>query len=293
MNKMKAEPKRIVVKVGTSSLIDKHGNININSIDGLAYSLTKLQEQGKEVILVSSGAIGVGIIALDLPCRPSSIPAQQAVAAVGQAKLMDIYCRYFQNYQQQTAQVLMTKDVVDYSQSRQNVTNTLEELLAMKIIPIVNENDVVTIDNLDRLTKFGDNDQLSAIVNELVDSDLLIVLSDVDGFYSANPAKDKTAKLHHCITNIDESLLQEAGGCGSQWGTGGMNSKLKAAKKVMLAGKTMILANGKDPRIILDIVKGKKVGTIFKKNTDLHLLERKTPQLSAVKDNPVFKNIEL
>lgn len=264
MNIISQEPKRIVVKVGTSTLIYPNGNINLASIDELAFTLTDLQNRGKQVILVSSGAIGVGLNTLNLPQRPTSIPAQQAVAAVGQAELMEIYSRRFQTYSQQTAQVLMTRDIVDYPQSRGNVVNTLEELLKRKIIPIINENDAVAIDELDHLTKFGDNDQLSAIVNGLTRSELLIMLSDVDGFYSDNPLKNKAAKLHRRITQINETLLLQAGGAGSQWGTGGMASKLKAAQRVLDANGTMILANGKHPRIIFDIVKGKEIGTLFK-----------------------------
>src|SRR5699024_2516224 len=264
MNIIRQEPKRIVVKVGTSTLIHHNGDINLTSIDELALTLTDLQNRGKEVILVSSGAIGVGLNTLNLFQRPTSIPAQQAVAAVGQTELIGIYSQRFQTYNQKTAQVLMTRDIVDYPQSRFNVVNTLEELLNMKIIPIINENDTVAIDELDHLTKFGDNDQLSAIVSNLTHSELLIMLSDVDGFYSDNPMKNKQAKLHRHITQIDGTIFLQAKGSGSQWGTGRMTSKLKAAKQVLKTDGAMVLANGKHPHIISDIVKGKEIGTLFK-----------------------------
>ncbi|EEI56097.1 amino acid kinase family, partial [Enterococcus faecalis EnGen0297] len=171
------QAKRIVIKVGTSSLIYPNGNINLKAIDQLAFTLSDLSNQGKEIILVSSGAIGVGLNKLNLSVRPTTIPEQQAVAAVGQAELMNIYNQRFSTYSQQMAQVLLTRDVIEYPESRNNVTNTFEQLLKMNIIPIVNENDTVAIEELDHLTKFGDNDQLSAIVCQIVQADLLVMLS--------------------------------------------------------------------------------------------------------------------
>lgn len=258
------EPKRIVVKVGTTTLIYPNGNINLASIDELALVLTDLQNRGKEVILVSSGAIGVGLNQLQLNQRPISIPEQQAVAAVGQAELMDIYNQRFQIYSQKTAQVLLTRDIVEYPESRNNVINTLEELLNMGIIPIINENDTVAVDELDHLTKFGDNDQLSAIVSELTRAELLIMLSDIDGFYTDNPLKNSQAQLYQRITEIDDKLMEQAGASNNHLGTGGMASKLKAAKRVLDAKGSMILANGKQPKIIFDILNGAEVGTLFK-----------------------------
>lgn len=264
MYKENLEPKRIVVKVGTTTLIYPNGNINLASIDELALVLSDLQNRGKEVILVSSGAIGVGLNQLQLSQRPVSIPEQQAVAAVGQAELMDIYSQRFQVYSQQTAQVLLTRDIVEYPESRNNVINTLEELLNMGIVPIINENDTVAIDELDHLTKFGDNDQLSAIVSELTRAELLIMLSDVDGFYSDNPLKNTQAKLYQRITKIDDELMKQAGTSNNHLGTGGMVSKLKAAKRVLDAKGSMVLANGKRPKIIFDILNGADIGTLFK-----------------------------
>lgn len=256
--------KRIVIKIGTSSLIYPNGNINLSGIDELAFVLADLRNRGKEIILVSSGAVGVGMNKLKLPQRPVKIPEQQAVAAVGQSELMTIYNQRFQAYSQQTAQILMTRDIVEFPQSRQNVCNTLEQLLKMNIIPIINENDTVAVDELDHLTKFGDNDQLSAIVTELVQADVLIMLSDIDGFYSGHPSLDDSAKLYSEVTKITEALMKQAGGKGSQLGTGGMSSKLQAAQRILKSHQKMVLANGKHPKIIFDILAGKNVGTLFK-----------------------------
>lgn len=256
---------RIVVKVGTSTLIYANGTVNLQAIDQLAFVLTELTHQEKEVILVSSGAIGAGLSKLGMDHRPHTIPAQQAVAAVGQAALMNVYNQLFTNYSQQTAQILLTRDVIYYPESRQNVRNTLEELLKMNVVPIVNENDTVSVDELDHSTKFGDNDQLSAIVAQLVEADLLIMLSDIDGFYSDNPATNKNAALYHQISAIDETLMNQAGGRGSSLGTGGMRSKLKAAARILASNQAMILANGNRPKVIFDILNGQEIGTLFMK----------------------------
>lgn len=264
MCKENKDPKRIVVKVGTTTLIYPNGNINLGSIDELAFVLSDLKNRGKEIILVSSGAIGVGLNQLQLNQRPVSIPKQQAVAAVGQAELMDIYNQRFQVYSQQIAQVLLTRDIVEYPESRNNVINTLEELLSMGIIPIINENDTVAVDELDHLTRFGDNDRLSTIVSELTHAELLIMLSDIDGFYSDNPLKNTQAKLHRRVTKIDDNLMKQAGASNNQFGTGGMVSKLKAAKRVLDVEGSMVLANGKRPKVIFDILNGADIGTLFK-----------------------------
>ena len=258
--------KRIVIKIGTSSLIYPNGNINLSSIDELAFVLADLSNQGKEVILVTSGAIGVGMNQLQLKTRPSTIPEQQAVASLGQATLMNIYSQRLASYGKLAGQVLLTRDVIEYPESRKNVTNTLEQLLQMKIIPIINENDTVSVDELDHLTKFGDNDQLSAIVAQLTQADLLVMLSDIDGFYSDNPNTNPEATLHHHISEITTEITQQAGGKGSQFGTGGMASKLKAAKRILDHDLAMVLANGKQPKIIFDIIEGAPIGTLFMKN---------------------------
>ncbi|MDB1694186.1 glutamate 5-kinase [Enterococcus casseliflavus] len=259
---------RIVVKIGTSSLIYPNGAINLAGIDELAFVLAALQNQGKEIILVSSGAIGVGMNKLNLKERPVEIPQQQAVAAVGQSELMTIYNQRFQSYSQQTAQILLTRDIIEFPQSRQNVSNTLEQLLTMGIIPIINENDTVAVDELDHLTKFGDNDQLSAIVAQLTKAELLIMLSDIDGFYSANPLNDPEAVLYSEINEITPELLEQASGKGSPYGTGGMTSKLKAAQRILDLNSHMLLANGKQPKIIFDLLAGEPVGTHFYQRTE-------------------------
>ncbi|OJG45889.1 glutamate 5-kinase [Enterococcus hermanniensis] len=252
------------MKIGTSSLIHPNGKINFSGIDQLAFVLTDLSNQGKEIILVSSGAIGVGMDKLRITERPEQIPAQQAVAAVGQSELMNIYNQRFSLYNQQTAQLLLTRDIVEFPKSRKNVINTFEQLLKMGVLPIVNENDTVAVDEMDHTTKFGDNDELSAIVAQLLAADLLIMLTDIDGFYSANPNKNKNAVLYSTITTIDQTLMKQAGGKGSRFGTGGMASKLKAAQRILDAKGAMVLANGKPPRIIFDILTGAEVGTLFK-----------------------------
>ncbi|MEY8445774.1 glutamate 5-kinase [Enterococcus ratti] len=252
MRKEVKKANRIIIKVGTSTLISPNGNINLAAID--------------QLVFVSSGAVGVGMHKTSQTKRPTTIPEQQAIAAIGQAELMNIYSQRFNNYHQQTAQILVTRDVIDFPQSRTNVINTLEQLLSMGTIPIVNENDTVAIDELDHLTKFGDNDQLSAIVTNLIAADLLIILSDVDGFYSANPLIHPKAKMYHTITTIDEKLMTQAGGAGSIFGTGGMYSKLQAALRIFEDHHMMILANGKKPSVIFDILEGKEIGTLFKSN---------------------------
>ena len=259
--------KRLVVKVGTSSLILPNGKINLKAIDQMAFTLAALNNQGYEVILVSSGAIGAGLHQLGLDKRPTTISRQQAVAAIGQSELIKIYNQRFQFYNQTSAQVLLTRDVIDFPESRKNVINTLQELLEMKVIPIINENDSVAVDELDHLTKFGDNDQLSAIVSSLSQADLLIMLSDIDGFYSDNPTTNPEATLYSRITEINGDLEARAGGEGSRFGTGGMSSKLKAAKRIFELDSQMNIANGEDPSIIFDILEGKLIGTLFASHT--------------------------
>ena len=207
MRKEVIKANRIVIKVGTSTLIYPNGTINLAAIDQLAFVLSDLHNRGKEVVLVSSGAVGVGMHKTNRSIRPATIPEQQAIAAIGQAELMNIYNQRFTVYNQQTAQILVTRDVIDFPESRKNVVNTLEQLLAMGTIPIVNENDTVAVDELDHLTKFGDNDQLSAIVTKLINADLLIVLSDIDGFYSDNPTVNPNAKMFQSVTGIYNTLM--------------------------------------------------------------------------------------
>lgn len=257
--------KRIVVKVGTSTLTYDNGNINLTRIEKLTRVLSDLMNSGKEVILVTSGAVGVGVNKLKLKEKPKTIKEKQAVAAVGQCELMHIYSKFFGEYSHIVGQVLLTRDVVEDDHVRQNVINTFETLLENRIIPIVNENDTVAIDEIENIVRFGDNDNLSAIVAKLVSADLLIILSDIDGFYDSDPRKNKNSKLIKVVENITPDLEECAGGAGSSLGTGGMATKLTAAKTATSAGTNMILANGDDPSILLDIIDGHEIGTLFLK----------------------------
>lgn len=261
-----ASCKRIVVKVGTSTIMYPNGNINLQRLEKLAFVLSDLKNQGKEVILVSSGAVGVGISRLQLTERPKTIPEQQAVASVGQTELMNLYSTFFYGYGQIIGQVLMTRDIIEFPTSRLNAINTFEQLLIKGIIPIVNENDTVAVEELDHLTKFGDNDRLSAIVAEITNADLLIMLSDIDGFYNKNPNDEPDAVLFDEIQTITDELYALAGGSGSSYGTGGMSTKLIAANHILKNASQMVLANGEDPTIIFDIMEGKQIGTLFSAN---------------------------
>ncbi|KRM89930.1 glutamate 5-kinase [Liquorilactobacillus cacaonum] len=257
------EAQRIVVKIGTSTLTHSNGKLNLQAIDQLCYSLSGLVNDGKEIVLVSSGAIGVGLGQLGIKERPSSIPEQQALAAIGQTQLMTVYQQRFSVYGQKIGQILLTHDVMDYPKSRENVLNTFENLLKLNVIPIVNENDTVAVDELDHHTKFGDNDQLSAIVTTLIDADLLVMLSDIDGFYDKNPRKFEDAKLIQTVNTITDETFMKASGTGTKFGTGGMTTKLRAAQKMLTENKAMILANGENPSVIFEILNGKQVGTLF------------------------------
>lgn len=257
------EANRIVVKVGTSTLTYDNGRINLTRIEKLTRVLSDIMNSGKEVILVTSGAIGVGVSKLKLKEKPKTIREKQAVAAVGQCELMHIYSKFFGEYSHTVGQVLLTRDVVEDDHIRNNVCNTFETLIENGIIPIVNENDTVSIDEIENIVRFGDNDNLSAIVSKLINADLLIILSDIDGFYDSDPRKNKDSKLIREITEITPELEECCGGAGSNLGTGGMITKLTAAKTATESGVNMVLANGKDPKIILNILKGEEVGTLF------------------------------
>lgn len=265
-NKLK-DVKRIVVKVGTSTITHSTGKINLDRIDRLARVLSDLQNSGKEVVLVTSGAIGVGAGKLKLKKKPATIREKQAVAAVGQCELMHLYSKFFSEYGHVVGQILLTKDVVDDEYRRNNVVNTFITLFEKDIIPIVNENDSVCImelggENGDHQV-FGDNDTLSAIVSGLVGAQLLIILSDIDGFYDCDPRINSDSKKISLVQNIDETIFSCAGGAGTEMGTGGMLTKITAAKTVNSSGIYMVLANGKDPGIIHDIIDGRDVGTLF------------------------------
>lgn len=255
--------KRIVVKVGTSTLTYKNGNINLGRIEKLTRVLSDIINSGKEVVLVSSGAIGVGVSKLKLKEKPKEIREKQAVAAVGQSELMHIYSKLFGEYSHIVGQILLTRDVIEDDHVRNNVYNTFETLLHKGIVPIVNENDTVSIDEIENIVNFGDNDQLSAIVSGLIGADLLIILSDIDGFYNSNPKENKDAKLLDEVSEITEELERCAGGAGSSFGTGGMITKLLAGKIASKYGVDMVIANGEEPKILKDILEGHKIGTLF------------------------------
>ncbi len=256
----KKDFKRIVVKVGTSSLTHDTGKLNLKRIEGLVRVLSDLRNRGLEVILVSSGAVGAGVGRLNLPEKPADTRKKQALAAIGQASLVSTYDRFFAEYGHLTAQVLLTKYILDEKLTYENAKSAFNTMFDYGVIPIVNENDVISTYELE----FGDNDTLSAYVALLVEADSLIILSDIDGFYSGNPETDKDAHLIPLIEKIDDNLLSLAGGAGSKRGTGGMKTKLNAAKMVTDAGCDMFITNGCAPENIYDILDGKQVGTLFK-----------------------------
>lgn len=255
--------KRIVIKIGTSSLMTTNGKVNYQQFDRLAYVLSTLNKAGKEIVLVSSGAMGVGMDKLNISKRPVSIPGQQAISAIGQCEMMNLYSRFFSHYNQTVGQILLTRDIIEFPESLKNVTNTFDALLEMAIIPVVNENDTVAVEELDHQTKFGDNDQLSAIVANIVGADMLIMLSDIDGFYDKNPTTNPDATLYHTISDVTEDVMAKAGGEGSAFGTGGMITKLKAARYLLQHDREMVLAKAEDLTIIFDILEGYEIGTYF------------------------------
>lgn len=260
------EAKRIVIKVGTSTLTHGTGNIHLRRIEKLAMVISDIMNEGKEVVLVTSGAIGVGSSKLKLKERPKTIREKQAVASVGQCELMHIYSKFFGEFSHVVGQVLLTRDVVEDNHIRENVCNTFETLLDKGILPIVNENDTVSIDEIENIVRFGDNDNLSAIVATLVNADLLIILSDIDGFYDKDPRSNEDAKLLYTVDEITEEIEEAAGGAGTSFGTGGMITKLIAAKTANNSGVHMVLANGENPEVIINILKGENIGTLFTKN---------------------------
>lgn len=262
--------KRIVIKVGSSSLVhEETGMMDLFKLEQLVRILCDLRNQGKEVILVSSGAIGAGRKVLGLNKRPSSLPVKQACASVGQGALIALYQRLFNEYHQISSQILMTKHTIIREKSLFNARNTFDQLLDMGVIPIVNENDTVSTDEIE----FGDNDTLSAVVAALVSADLLILMSDIDGLYTDDPNKNPNARFIECVYKIDKSLYDMAKGAGSDFGTGGMVTKIDAARIATDSGCDMIISNGKDFRTIHDIIEGKNIGTLFlaHKNEDFDL----------------------
>ena len=270
--------KRIVVKVGTTSLTYKNGRMDLKKIENLAWVLTDLKNRGKDIILVSSGAIAVGADRLGLSERPRNIVGKQAASAVGQAVLMQIYQRFFMEYNQKVAQILITKGIFDHEIKRRNARNTMEELIKLGVIPIVNENDTVAIEELN---EFSDNDTLSAYVAKLIGSDLLIILSDIDGMYKKDPNINENAEIIHTVFGVDDDIYSIAGGSNSALGTGGMITKVKAAKFVNDSGIDMIMASGEKPEIIFDIIDGKEIGTLFLAEKDIDKENKRNKKLKG------------
>lgn len=256
--------KRIVVKIGTSTITHvSTGNLNLDKLERFVRVLTDIRNQDKEVVIVSSGAIGAGRKALGIKEKPTELSVKQACAAVGQARLMMIYQKLFAEYNQIIAQILITKRIMLNEISLANAENTFRELLQMGVIPIVNENDPISTDQIQE-DIFGDNDTLSANVAEMVKADLLILLSDIDGLYTDDPRNNKDARFISYVDSIDDELEAMAKGADTAFGTGGMTTKLAAARIACEAGADMVIANGDDVRNINRILNGEEVGTLFK-----------------------------
>ena len=255
---------RIVVKVGTSTLAHAGGRMNIRRVELLCKVLSDLKNAGCQVVLVSSGAIGMGVGKLSLSGRPEDMPGKQAAAAVGQCELMYTYDKLFSEYNHTVAQILLTADDVQDKRRSNYVHDTLDRLLQWGVLPIINENDAVAIDEIGIHTTIGENDTLSAIVAKLVDADLLVLLSDIDGLYTDDPRKNPDATLIPQVEDITEEILALAGGTGTALGSGGMATKLKAAQLTMAAGIDMVITNGEKPENLYELLDGKAIGTRFK-----------------------------
>ena len=250
---------RIVIKIGTSTLAHSTGRLNIRRVEELCKVMSDLKNAGHEIILVSSGAIGMGVGKLSLSKRPDDIPTKQAAAAVGQCELMYTYDKIFSEYNHTVAQILITGDDVEHTDRKSNFENTMRRLLELGVLPIINENDSISTSEIE----IGDNDTLGAIVATALGADLLIILSDIDGLFTADPHKCGDAVLLHKVDSITSEIEDMIGGTGSSLGTGGMATKIKAAKIATAAGTDMVIANGENPAVLYDIVDGKDIGTRF------------------------------
>lgn len=271
------DKKRIVVKIGSSSLMHSEtGKLDLLKIERLVRALVDIKNSGKEVILVSSGAIAVGKTAIGLHERPDELPVKQACAAIGQAKLMMVYQKLFAEYGTIAAQVLLTKYTMLNPVTRTNAENTFKELLHIGAIPVVNENDTVSTYEIEQVQSFGDNDKLSALVASITEADLLILLSDIDGLYTDDPNKDPDAKFINVVDKIDEQLMNMGkNSSGSSVGTGGMSAKLVAAQIATYSGTDMVITNGNDVTNISRIINGENTGTLFLQHeyNDFNILE--------------------
>lgn len=253
---------KTVVKVGTSTLTYENGKVNYRRVESLCKVLADLQNSGEQIMLVSSGAIGVGMGKTGMQKRPDEAKKKQALAAIGQCELMFMYDKIFGEYNHAVAQILLTADAVETEQKRRNINNTIDELLHMGIIPIINENDTVSIDELEG-NNIGDNDMLSAIVSHIINADRLVILTDIDGLYDANPRQFENAKKLDVVTKINKTILDMAAGTGSNRGTGGMITKLQAADYATKRGIEVHVMNGSNPKLIYDVFEGKTPGTKF------------------------------
>lgn len=254
---------RLVIKVGTSTLSHENGQMNLKRTEKLCRTISDLQKAGHQCVLVSSGAIGMGVSKLRLEGRPKDMPGKQAAAAVGQCELMFIYDKFFGEYGQAVAQVLLTAEDVADDRRRFHVENALEQLISWDVLPIINENDAVAVDEIGIHTTIGENDSLSAIVACMIHADLLVLLSDIDGLYTADPRVDEKAMLLETVEELTPQIMALGGGAGSNLGTGGMATKLKAADMAVKAGIDMVIANGEYPERLYDLLDGKSVGTRF------------------------------
>ena len=250
---------RIVVKIGTSTLAHKSGHLNIRRIESLCKIISDLKNDDNEIVLVSSGAIGMGVGKLSLKKRPDDIPTKQAAAAIGQCELMYTYDKLFTEYRHTVAQILVTGNDIGCDERRQNFENTLNRLLELGALPIINENDTVATEEI----VIGDNDTLAAIVATSIKADLVILLSDIDGLYTSDPHKNKDATLIESVYELTPEIMALGGGKGSELGTGGMATKLKAAEISTSSGCDMIIMNGENPELLYDVIDGKPVGTRF------------------------------
>ena len=250
---------KLVVKVGTSTLAHSTGKLNIRRVKSLCETLSDLKNEGHELVLMSSGAIGMGVGKLGLTARPTDIPTKQAAAAVGQCELMYTYDKLFSEYGHTVGQVLLTGADFTHEERLENLKNTMERLLALGALPIINENDTIATDEI----KVGDNDTLSALVASSLHADLLVILSDIDGLYTADPHKDKNAVRIERVRELTPEIMALGGGEGSSLGTGGMRTKLHAAEICMAAGVDTVIASGEDPTILYKLVAGESVGTLF------------------------------
>lgn len=250
---------RITIKVGTSTLTHSTGRLNIRHVEELCKVMSDVKNAGHELVLVSSGAIGMGVGKLNLPEKPKDMPTKQAAAAVGQCELMYVYDNFFQKHNHAVAQILLTGEDLRDDTRHSNFITTVQRLLDLGALPIINENDTISTDEI----AVGDNDTLSALVATSVKSELLIILTDIDGLYTADPRSDSSAKLISEVKIITQEMIDGAGGGGTALSTGGMATKLYAAKICMDAGTDMIIVNGDEPEVIYDVLEGKAVGTRF------------------------------